>query len=104
MSGLNFGEQVKGHQPKESIDLNEQLQIYFEYVVNLWLSFVPEPLKSKFPRDFSFPVTVPFFYLGELSPELVGVPQLSVFLEAYEKPVAAVETPQEAQPDASSNG
>lgn len=36
---------IKGHQPKESIDLNEQLQVYFEYVVNLWLSFVPEPLK-----------------------------------------------------------
>jgi hypothetical protein len=52
-----------------------QLQTYFEYVVNLWLSFVPEPLKSKFPRNFSFPVTVPFFYQGDLPPELGPAPQ-----------------------------
>lgn len=89
---------IAGHQPKESIDLNEQLQLYFEYVVNLWLSFVPGPLKSKFPRDFSFPVTVPFFYLGELSPGLSGVPQLLISLQADQKPAAPVDNADNAQP------
>jgi hypothetical protein len=83
----HFLPSLVGHQPKESMDLNQQLQEYFEYVVNLWLAFVPEPLKCKFPRNFSFPVTVPFFYLGELPAELSGSPQLSVCLEAYAKPV-----------------
>ena len=91
---------IKGHQPKESRDLNEQLQIYFEYVVNLWLSFVPEPLKAKFSRDFSFPVTVPFFYLGQLPPELSGVPQFVVSLQAYQKPAA--KSSDEAQPSSTS--
>ncbi|MGB6624329.1 MAG: hypothetical protein WBE43_06045 [Candidatus Acidiferrales bacterium] len=86
---------IAGYAPKESIDLNEQLQNYFEYVVNLWLSFVPEPLKSKFPRNFSFPVTIPFFYLGVLPPELADARQLSVSLEPYEKPAAA-KAPDEA--------
>jgi hypothetical protein len=78
---------IEGHESKENIDLNAQLQIYFEYVVNLWLSFVPEPLKSDFPRSFSFPVTVPFFPLGQLPPEVTNTPQLLVSLEAYEKPI-----------------
>lgn len=82
----HFFPSIQDYQPKDSVELNHQLQIYFEYAVNLWLSFVPEPYKSRFPRSFSFPVTVPFFYLGNLPPELRDVRQLQVCLEAYEKP------------------
>jgi hypothetical protein len=57
----HFLPSLAGHEAKESIDLSEQLQTYFEYVENVWRLFVPEPLKSKFPRSFRFPVTVPFF-------------------------------------------
>lgn len=96
----HFLPSIQGHQPKESVELNHQLQIYFEYVVNLWLSFVPEPLKSKFPRSFSFPVTVPFFYLGDLPPELGPAPQLLISLEAYNRPVEP-ESPGQPQGDGS---
>jgi hypothetical protein len=81
----HFLPSIQGHQPKESVELNDQLQVYFEYVVNIWLSFVPELFKSKFPRNFSFPVTVPFFYLRNLPPELREVRQLQISLEAYER-------------------
>jgi hypothetical protein len=84
----HFLPSIQGHEPKDAIELNHQLQVYFEYVVNLWLSFVPEPYKSKFPRNFSFPVTVPFSYLGELPADLHGVPQLEVSLEAYERAIS----------------
>src|SRR5438105_13368134 len=56
---------ISGHEPKESIDMNEQLHKYFEFVANVWLSFAPSELKDKFPRDFKFPVTVPHTYVGE---------------------------------------
>jgi hypothetical protein len=84
----HFLPSIEGHQPKESIELNHQLQEYFEYVVNLWLSFVPESYKAKFPRNFSFPVTVPFHYLGDLPAEVRGAPQLLISMEAYEKPIS----------------
>ena len=94
----HFLPSLQGHERKEAIELNHQLQVYFEYVVNLWLSFVPEPLKSKFPRSFSFPVTVPFFYLGDLPAEVREVPQLQVCLEAYDKPIFP-DSPADAQAD-----
>lgn len=89
---------IQGHQPKESVELNQQLQTYFEYVVTLWLSFVPEPLKSKFSRNFSFPVTAPFFYLGDLPSELRAAPQLVISLEAYDRPFIP-ESPGQPQRD-----
>jgi hypothetical protein len=95
----HFLPSLAGHEAKESIDLSEQLQTYFEYVENVWRLFVPEPLKSKFPRSFRFPVTVPFFYLGEVPAEVRGLPQLEIVLEAYDRPV----TPEplgESEPDA----
>jgi hypothetical protein len=73
---------IEGHTAKESIDIKDQLQIYFEYVVNTWLSFAPGDYKEKFPRDFAFPVTVPFSFAGEL-PAGLPAPQLSVQIEAY---------------------
>ena len=76
---------IQGYPAKEDIDINEQLQRYFEYVANVWRSFVPEGLRAKFPRSFFFPVTVPFQFLGELPKELASVPQLQIELEAYEK-------------------
>jgi hypothetical protein len=79
---------INGHDPKESIDMNLQLQRYFEGVANVWLSFAPGGFKEKFPRDFRFPVTVPYSFLGELPPELRSVPQLEVSVEAYEKTVS----------------
>jgi hypothetical protein len=62
--------------------MNQQLQKYFEFVVNLWLSFVPEPYKTQFPRSFRFPVTIPFSYIGDIPDELRNVPQLQVNIEA----------------------
>jgi hypothetical protein len=96
----HFLPSLKGHGPKESVELNKQLQLYFEYVVNLWLAFLPEPNRAVFPRNFSFPVTVPFSYLGDLPADLCGVPQLAVSLEAYERPIPA-EPSSEPQPDGS---
>ncbi len=77
----HFLPSIVGHEQKESIDMNKQLQTYFEFVADVWRHFVPDHLKDKFPRSFKFPVTVPNFYLGELPPELKGVPRLEVFLE-----------------------
>jgi hypothetical protein len=93
----HFLPSIQGHEPKESVELNDQLQLYFEYAVNVWLSFVPEPYKSKFPRNFSFPVTVPFFYLRDLPPELGEVRQLQISLEAYERPTST-DSPGDTQP------
>src|SRR5208282_2508338 len=77
---------LRENQSSEPAEMTQQLQAYFEFVANLWLAFVPEPYKSKFPRDFSFPVTVPFSYIGELPVELEGgVPQLQVQLEAFDR-------------------
>ncbi len=76
---------IEGHASKESTDMNAQLQIYFEYVANIWLSFAPGDFKDKFPRSFTFPVTVPYSFLGKLPPELESVPQLAVVVEAYNK-------------------
>jgi hypothetical protein len=93
----HFLPSIQGHEPKESVELNDQLQLYFEYAVNVWLSFVPVPYKSKFPRNFSFPVTVPFFYLRDLPPELGEVRQLQISLEAYERPTSP-DSPGDTQP------
>ncbi len=74
---------IEGQEPKENIDIKEQLQKYFEHVANVWLHFAPPDLK--FPRDFLFPVTIPNTHLGGLPRELDGVPQLSVEIEAFDK-------------------
>lgn len=76
---------IDGHESKESTDMCTQLQIYFEFVTNVWLSFAPGDFKDKFPRNFKFPVTVPHSFLGELPPELKSVPQLEVAIEAYNR-------------------
>ena len=64
---------ISGHQPKEDIDLNTQLQQYFEFATNVWLEFAPGDFKEKFPRDFRFPVSVPYLYEGELPKERSAV-------------------------------
>jgi hypothetical protein len=76
---------IKGHAPKESSDMNMQLQRYFEFVANVRLSFAPGDFKDRFPRNFKFPVTIPYSFLGELPPELKSVRQLEVSVEAYDK-------------------
>lgn len=76
---------IDGHEAKESTDMNAQLQHYFEFVANVWLSFAPGDFKEKFPRNFKFPVTVPHSFIGELPPELKSVPQLEVSIEAYNR-------------------
>jgi len=81
----HFLPSVVGHPPNESNEMNAQLQQYFEFVANVWLSFAPSDLKSKFPRNFQFTVTVPNSYIGELLPELENAPQLSVSIEAYDR-------------------
>ena len=77
---------IDGHEPKEEIDIKDVLQRYFEFTVNVWLSFAPGDFKETFPRDFSFPVTVPHSFIGELPPELQSVPQLSVEIVAFNLP------------------
>jgi len=74
---------IDGHEPKEFIDMTAQLHKYFEFVANVWLSFAPSDLKDKFPRNFEFPLTIPYSFLGELPPELKDVPQFVVSIEAY---------------------
>jgi len=65
--------------------MNTQLQKYFEFAANIWLSFAPGDFKEKFPRSFRFTVTVPHSFLGQLPPELNAVPQLEVSIEAYDR-------------------
>jgi hypothetical protein len=65
---------VAGHEAKEDIKLVDQLQKYFEFAAYVWLSFSPGHFKQNFSRNFRFTVTVPYTYLGELPPELYGVP------------------------------
>jgi len=78
---------IAGHEKKESTDINSDLSRYFEFVANVWLAFAPGELKDKFSRNFIFPVTIPGTFIGELPPELTGVPQLHVSVEAYEKTI-----------------
>lgn len=62
-----------------------QLRSYFELVAAAWFSFAPGDFKDKFPRDFKFPVTVPYTFVGTLPPGMEDVPQLEVAVEAYQK-------------------
>lgn len=75
---------LTGHEKQEHIDMNIQLQRYFEFVANVWFSFAPGDYKHKFPRDFAFPITIPNTYLGVLPPELKDARQLEVRLVAKE--------------------
>jgi hypothetical protein len=83
---------ISGHQPQENIEMNTRLQQYFEFATNVWLEFAPGDYKEKFPRDFRFPVTVPYLFGGELPEGLKGVPQLEVHVQSYdrEEPYAGV--------------
>lgn len=86
---------IEGHETKED-DINGQLQKYFEFAVNIWLSFAPGDYKERFPRSFKFLVTVPHSFKGELPPELAGVQQLEVGVMAQDPTApAAAETPKE---------
>ena len=76
---------IMGHQSQEEVDMNTRLQHYFEFVASVWLEFAPEDFKEKFPRDFRFPVTVPYLFGGALPKELKGVPQLEVSVESYNR-------------------
>lgn len=83
----HFLPSISGHEPKDSIEMNAQLQKYFEFVANVWLTSLPDYFKDKFPRSFRFPVTIPHGYLGELPPGLSGVPQLEVVINACDREV-----------------
>jgi hypothetical protein len=76
---------ISGHRPQEDIDMSTRLQQYFEFVANVWLEFAPGDFKQKFPRDFRFPVTIPYLFVGELPKDLHGVPQLEVHVESYDR-------------------
>ena len=65
--------------------MNTRLQQYFEFAVNVWLEFAPGELKDKFPRDFRFPITVPYMYLGQLPKELRTAHQLEVVVQSYKR-------------------
>ena len=83
----HFLPSIAGLEKKESVDINTDLQNYFEFVANVWLAFAPGELKDKFPRNFTFPVTIPNSFTGELPAELEQVPQLHAIVEAYDKPI-----------------
>jgi len=78
----HFLPSILGQERKESIDMNTQLQTYFEFVATVWLDFAPRDLRDRFPRSFKFPVTIPNFFLGELPPGLKDLPRLEVAIEA----------------------
>jgi hypothetical protein len=80
---------IDGHEPKEDVDINRQLQDYFEFAANVWLSFAPGDYKERFPRNFKFLVTIPHSYTGELPPELKGIPQFEVQIVANGQPARA---------------
>lgn len=84
---------ISGHQPREDVEMNTRLQRYFELGANVWLEFAPGDFKEKFPRDFRFPVTVPYLFGGELPKELKGVPQLEVAVESYNREMPETEGP-----------
>lgn len=76
---------ISGHEPREDVDMNTRLQQYFELGANVWLEFAPGSFGERFPRDFRFPVAVPYLFGGELPAELSGLPQLEVQVVSYEK-------------------
>jgi hypothetical protein len=76
---------IAGYQDKEHIELSARLQEFFEFAANVWLEFAPSELKDKFPRDFRFPITIPYMFEGELPDSLIGIPQLEVQVNSYEK-------------------
>jgi len=76
---------ISGHTNREDVDLTTRLKEYFEFAANVWLNFAPCELKDEFPRDFTFPVTVPNLFLGELPNELQAVPQLQVTVQSYDR-------------------
>jgi hypothetical protein len=77
---------IEGYDAKEEKNLIDELHRYFEFAVNVWLDFAPGDYKQTVPRDFAFRVTVPLTYIGELPSELNNVPQLSVVIEAFNRP------------------
>jgi hypothetical protein len=83
---------ISGHEPAEEVDMITRLQNYFEFAANIWLEFAPGDFKEKFPRDFRFPVTIPYLFGGELPDELKGHPQLEVSVESYDRGTQAATT------------
>jgi hypothetical protein len=81
----HFLPSISGQQQKEDVEMNTQLQQYFEFATNVWLDFAPGDFKERFPRDFRFPVTVPYLFHGELPKELSTAPQLEVSLQSYNR-------------------
>jgi hypothetical protein len=79
---------ISGHQKQEKIDMNTRLQQLFEFAVSVWLMFVPRESKERLPRDFRFPVTVPYMYLGQLPKELRATQQLEVVVQLYKRETA----------------
>lgn len=72
---------IEGHEPKESTNLISELDKYFQYVAGLWLSFLSGSSELNFPRDFKFPVSVPYSFIGDLPPLLKSVPHFEIAIE-----------------------
>jgi len=81
--------------------MTTRLNQYFEFAANVWLEFAPGDFKEKFPRDFQFPVTVPYLFGGELPTDLKGVPQLEVTVQSYNKEQAKNEVVADAEQSSS---
>jgi hypothetical protein len=88
---------ITGNQPQEDVEMNARLQQYFEFAANVWLEFAPGDYKEKFPRDFRFPVTVPYLFTGELPKELKGVPHLEVCVQSYNRDKGNAEVVKDAE-------
>jgi hypothetical protein len=76
---------ISGHEPKEDVEMNTRMQQYFEFAANVWFDFAPGDFKEQFPRDFKFPVTVPYLYVGELPKELGSAPRFEVSIVSYSR-------------------
>ncbi len=94
---------VNGLSKTEDIELHKKLQEYFEYTANIWLSFAPSELKKVFPRDFSFVVSVPYSYLGEIPSELQNLPQLEIHIQAHDKISGGATAPSSGVPPAATS-
>jgi hypothetical protein len=93
---FHFLPTISGHQPMEGIEMNTRLQQSFEFAANVWIEFAPGGFKEQFPRDFKFPVTVPYLYVGELPKELSSAPRFEVSIESYIRDGVDVEAKKDA--------
>lgn len=81
---------ISGHSPKENVDLNLLLRQYFEFAANVWFDFIPQKLHDKYPRNFRFPVTVPYLFTGDIPEGVKSMLQCEVLVQRQEPDQASI--------------